>query len=1119
MNRNLAKVLIFVALLCLSPGLLIAQTTARISVQFENTTLKNVFKTIEKQSNCVISYGDDLLKGQPAVNLRMTDAPVTKVLDAALGSTKLTYRVVSDKNIIIVERQNGSAPANGSTINVRGNVTDRSGDPLIGASVMVKGQKIGANTDADGNFTLGNVPAGATLVVSYVGCKPVEIKAHDTQALAAIALDSDVETMDEVVVVGYASQQKSKTTGSIAHIKAGDIADIPVASFDQAIAGKMPGVQVMQQSGSPGNSASIKIRGASSITAGTEPLYVIDGFPTTSSDMSNLNPDDIASIDVLKDASSAAIYGSRGANGVIIVTTKKGSAGRPKVSARAYYGIQQVAKKIDLMDAYEFANFVATARNNYHLSLKPTNQITDDNSKRDKKARIPDYLQPYLDGEQGLVNTDWQDAIFRTAPIQQYTIGVSGANERVSYYTSIDYLDQQGIIQNSDFKRFGGRSNLNVKFNDRVSFDFNIAPSYAVKNKVSEANHKNDGVVLMTLLANPAAMAYNEDGSIAYGDIIAKGLAWGQAAVESPLATAVAIKDRMEVFNLLNTINLNVNIIKGLDYKSHLGLSYNKIDENYFRPSVLGGYNKAAPSKATGKYWGYTTTNWVWENTVSYNFDLGANSFNLLAGISAQRESMERVEMVASDFPNDNITSLNAGTVNSGLTSNSAWSMLSYFARANYAYADKYLLSVSLRRDGSSRFGQNNKYGTFPAVSLGWRMIEEAWMKQQNLFSDFKWKVSYGSTGNFQIPNYSAYALLNTGNYIQGGTLVNGLYPSTAPNPAIGWEKANQWNYGVDLGFLNNRLRLYADYYSSVTKGLLLDVPVPGHTGFTTSLQNIGQVSSHGFEIALNANVGNRQFSWEPAVNFSLNRSTVDRLGPDQDQILSGVNMTKIGGEVGAYYVYNVLGVFKTKDELDSYPHHKNAKVGSYKYEDINGDGVIDDNDRKIMGSYNPDFTMGFNNSFKYHNLDLAVMTQWVKGVEIFNQQNSFLLNEEGWGIGSKRLIGNWFSADNPDAKFAAPTASPTDKLYENSNLMIEDGSYFKISNITLGYTLPKALLRSLGIGSARFYCTAQNPFTFTRYSGYNPEVSSSKNPLCPGIDYGGYPVTKSYVIGVSATF
>lgn len=1112
---------LFMMLLSVIPLCAIAQKQT-VTLNLKNVPLKTVFASIQDQTDYTFSYGESLVNDVDDISLEVKDADISTTLSKLSRASDLDYKLVTDNIILVAANNRQGSPRNSDgsvkTFVVKGAVLDEAGDPIIGASIVPKGSTTGVITDYDGNFVINNIKQGEVLVVSYIGCIPQEITIKNNTPIT-VHMVSQSTNLDEVVVVGYGTQQKSRTTGSIAHLKADDISNIPVASFEQAIAGQLPGVQVMQQSGSPGKSATIKIRAASSITAGTEPLYVIDGFPTSSDDMTNLNPEDIATIDVLKDASSAAIYGSRGANGVIIITTKKGQEGKPKITARAYYGVQKVAKKVDLMDAYEFANFVATARNNYHLSLDPANQITDDNSKRVKKARIPDYLVPYLEGERGLTNTDWQDEIFRTAPMQQYTLGVSGATERVSYYVSLDYLDQDGIIESSSFKRFGGRSNLSVKVHDRVSVDFNIAPSYAVKNRVSENNHKNDGVVLMTMIAIPTALAHNEDGSVAYGDIIDKGLQWGTAAIESPLATAVAIKDKLNIFNLLSNINLNVNILDGFDFKSSLGLSYNKIDEDYFRPSTLGGYNQAAPSKATGKYWGYTTTNWVWENILTYHRTFGRNDLNLLAGISAQRETVKRVEMTASDYPNDNIPSLNAGIVNSGLTTDTAWSLLSYFFRVNYAYDNKYILAASIRRDGSSRFGKNNKYGTFPSISLGWRMIEENWMKNQSVFSDLKFKVSYGATGNFQISNYGAYSLIRTGNYIQNGSIANGLYPYSAPNPEIGWEKAFQWNYGVDMSFFHNRLSVYLDYYTSITDGLLLEVPVPAHTGFTTSLQNIGKVSSHGFEVTVNANVGTKNFSWSPALNFSLNRSTVKHLGPDQDQILSGVNLTRVGGEVGAYYVYNILGVFKDKEDLNSYPHQSTARVGSYKYEDVNGDGVIDDNDRKVMGSYHPDFMVGFNNSFRYRDFDLSFMMQWVSGVDIFNQQNSFLLNEEGWGIGSRRLIGNWFSPENPNAKYAEPSASPADKLYETSNYMIEDGSYLKISNITFGYSLPRKLLKRCGIENTRFYFTAHNPFTFTKYSGFNPEVSSSKDPLCPGIDYGGYPVTKSYVIGLSLTF
>lgn len=694
MHDKIIKVLLTLILCCgLSWQDISAQNDQKVSVSLKDTSLKQLFDVIERQTDYVFSYRDNLLKDYTKrVTLDMKDASVSSVLDEVLAGSGLHYRIISGNQILITDGQTDLN--NGARGTISGTVVDENGDPAIGATVRVKGSDNGISTDMDGNYTLNNVPSDATVMISFIGYDPQEFKASDRKALSLVRLKENVQLLDEVVVVGYGTQQKSRTTGSIAHLKADDISNIPVASFEQAIAGQLPGVQVMQQSGTPGKSATIKIRGASSITAGTEPLYVIDGFPTTSDDMSNLNPEDIASIDVLKDASSAAIYGSRGANGVIIVTTKKGVEGKPKVTARAYLGVQQVANKVDLMDAYEFADFVATARNNYHLSLNPSNKVTDDNSKRKSKARIPNYLKPYLNGESGLINTDWQDEIFRSALTQQYTLGVSGASERVAYYVSLDYLDQDGVIENTGFKRFSGRSNLGIKINRHVSVDFNVAPSYAVKDRVSEGNHKNDGVVLMTMIANPAARAYNDDGSIAFGDIISKGLAWGHAAIESPLATAKSIKDQLKIFNLLANLNLNVNIIKGLDFKTNFGLSYNKIDEDYFRPSTLGGYNKAAPSKASGKYWGYTTTNWVWESTLNYSAVFGDHDLGLLAGISAQHESMKKVEMAASEFPNDNITSLNAGIVNSGLTTDTAWSLFSYFLRLNYANTYSRHLSV-----------------------------------------------------------------------------------------------------------------------------------------------------------------------------------------------------------------------------------------------------------------------------------------------------------------------------------------------------------------------------------------------------------------------------------------
>lgn len=558
---------------------------------------------------------------------------------------------------------------------------------IIGASIAVQGTTLGTITNADGEYSLANVPENSQITISFIGYQSISLPAN-AKALGKIVMKEDNELLDEVVVVGYGTQSKARVTGSIASLKKEQIKDMPVTSFEQAIAGQMPGVQVMQQSGTPGSGSSIKVRGASSITAGTNPLIVIDGFPmTTSNTATLLNPEDIESIEVLKDASSAAIYGSRGANGVIVVTTKKGKEGKTNINAKAYFGVQKVSHKIEMMDAYEYANFMTTARNNYWVDLNPgVNKPTDDNNTRVKKARIPDYIVPYLNGETGLINTDWQDEIFQTAAMQQYDISVSGGNQKLSHYTSASFVSQDGIIKNSGFQRFSARSNIQAVINKRVTFDLSLAPSYSKTRQISEKNHKQDGLVLLTTIANPAARAYDEDGSIMYGNQIELGNAWGTSVIESPLAIAKSIKDNLHQFRMIGNANISVNILEGLNFKTHFGMEYSNQREDYFRPSYLGNYNTQAPTQATGKYWNAQTTNWVNENTLNYKKDFGKHHFDVLLGLSAQKQNYLVASMEAANYPNDNVTTLNAGIVNTGTTTESVWTLLSYFGRINYFF-------------------------------------------------------------------------------------------------------------------------------------------------------------------------------------------------------------------------------------------------------------------------------------------------------------------------------------------------------------------------------------------------------------------------------------------------
>ena len=1097
----------------------------KVTLQFRQVKLAKVFEAITQQTGLTVAYSRPIVNPDRVVSIEANKEELSNVLAQLLKGMNVAFEIGETK-IYLKEKTVSETPQKGERlITISGIIVDEKGEMIIGASIAVQGTTLGTITNADGEYSLANVPENSQITISFIGYQSISLPAN-AKALGKIVMKEDNELLDEVVVVGYGTQSKARVTGSIASLKKEQIKDMPVTSFEQAIAGQMPGVQVMQQSGTPGRGSSIKVRGASSITAGTNPLIVIDGFPmTTSNTATLLNPEDIESIEVLKDASSAAIYGSRGANGVIVVTTKKGKEGKTNINAKAYFGVQKVSHKIEMMDAYEYANFMTTARNNYWVDLNPgVNKPTDDNNTRVKKARIPDYIVPYLNGETGLINTDWQDEIFQTAAMQQYDISVSGGNQKLSHYTSASFVSQDGIIKNSGFQRFSARSNIQAVINKRVTFDLSLAPSYSKTRQISEKNHKQDGLVLLTTIANPAARAYDEDGSIMYGNQIELGNAWGTSVIESPLAIAKSIKDNLHQFRMIGNANISVNILEGLNFKTHFGMEYSNQREDYFRPSYLGNYNTQAPTQATGKYWNAQTTNWVNENTLNYKKDFGKHHFDVLLGLSAQKQNYLVASMEAANYPNDNVTTLNAGIVNTGTTTESVWTLLSYFGRINYFFQNKYLLNFSIRWDGSSRFGKNNKYGCFPAVSLGWRVKEENWLKNVDMLSDLKLRVSYGKTGNFQINDYGSYSLLQANNYILNGVLVNGLAPATSPNPNISWEKTDQWNAGFDIAFFSNQLSFSADFYHSVTDGLLLDVPVPAASGFTSSLQNIGKLQNRGFELSLKGDFDFSGFKWAPAFNFSLNRNEVKGLGPNQEQIIDGNHITMIGEPIGNFYGYRILGVYKSQEDLDKYPHLNTAKIGTYIYEDISGpngvpDGEITDADRTILGNYNPDYTIGFFNSFSYKNFDLSFMIQCVQGLEIFNSARSFLLNGEGWGNGAKDLYKNYFSETNPNGKYARPSVATADKLYEKSSYMVEDGSFIRFNNITLGYNFSKTFIAKVGLKGLRVYVTAQNPFTITKYSGYNPEVSTNSNALTPGIDYGAYPTNKSIAFGLNVNF
>jgi TonB-linked SusC/RagA family outer membrane protein len=1137
-----------------------AQDEPAVSLHLKNAPITKIFAAIEEQTDYTFTYSQKQLSELRIPRIRFKAEKLQNVLRYLESQVPLEFMILNKSIGVKVKpapakRSNstGDREANQTpvfNIPITGKVTDgATGEPLAGATVQVKGTSIGTTTDAAGNFSLSMPNDAKMLLISYLGYRTAEV-AVSNQTQLDIQMEKDATAIGEVVVVGYGTQSKAAVTGSVVQLKNRDIKDFPITSFEQGLAGQLPGVQVLQTTGTPGGGMSIRVRGIGSISANNDPLIVIDGFPVSNSyntsgvqgsrpsnatrretpqnPLSTINPNDIESVEVLKDAAAAAIYGSRGSNGVILITTKRGSKGKPQIDFNTYHGIQQVTQTYEMADAYEAAELSALAVNTTWVESGPNRSANDPNSARPSNLQIPPIFLPYLRKEPGLTNTDWQDAIFQEAPIQNYELSVRGGNDNVQYFVSGNYFDQEGIVIESGFKRYALRFNLESKLSDRVRLSVNFNPSFSDNDLVSAENpYFVDGIVNNAFMTFPVFPVYNEDGTLAVNKQNTLGLSTVPA--ENPVALAKLIEDRLEQFRTIGGAALEVDLLQGLKFKTYLGADINTFRRGYYRPSTIGNNGVPAPTIPTARSFTSRTLNWISENTLTYATTIANNhNLNLLAGYSVQRENINRNSLFATNFPNDLVTTLNGGQVTSGASNIEEWMLISYIGRLTYDYKNKYLLSASIRRDGSSRFGNNNKWGYFPSVSAGWRISEESFLQNSSWLSETKLRASYGQTGNFEIPNYGSISLLDPSNYpIGGNTNANGLATSNAPNPDLSWEKREMINVGLDLGLFNNKLNVTADYYVANTKDLLLNVPVPGLTGFSTALQNIGAVRNTGIELGLSTNLklGNA-INWNASANFSTNQNEVTALGQNGDPIIAnggvnGTHITRIGSPIGSYYGYKVLGTFNNQAELDAYPHFSSSRIGDFKFEDVNKDGKLDANDRTVLGDFFPDYTFGISNTFTFKGLDLSFFIQGVQGNEILHLSQRYL-TAFGFGNVTQDAYDNaWRSAENPgNGRIHRVVRTVTGSSNQVSTYMIEDGSYVRVRNITLGYSLPKNLVNKAKLENARIYFTTQNPFTFTKYPGYNPEVNQRpEDALTQGEDYGTYPLAKSFVLGLNLTF
>lgn len=1132
---KLTAVIFLISTFSLLAGGTYSQNT-RISLNLENVQIKDVLQKIESNTEYFFIYNNQFVDVDKAISITADNQKVIDVLNKLFIDQQVEFQV-TDRKIVI-------APSFFDNVQqqktVSGKVTDSSGASIPGVSVVVKGTTNGSITDGNGNFTISNIPENATLQFSFVGMKGQEVAIGNKTSINVV-MEEEAIGIEEVVAIGYGTMRKSDVTGSVASVNSSSIMDRPVVSAAQAIAGQISGVQIQQISGMPGaEGMAIRIRGTGSITQSNEPLYVVDGYPMEGSAFRLISPSNIESIEVLKDASSTAIYGSRGANGVVIITTKKGK-GKPSVTVNMYAGFQQPEKYFDMMNRDQFVEYFIDGRNQAWVDAgiingdpnKTPHSANDTNSRRklypnsSTLYNIPDgkdgYIYNFLDPNSvaQMPDNDWQKLLFRDAMMQNYEATFSGGNQNTQYLFSAGYLKQDGIVINSDFNRINLNASINSQINEKLKVGFNMNSYSSTGNEQVEGKYSP---IQIALQLPPIFPVKNGDGS--FGSMV-RNYDIFPGDVANPIGMAEQISTYRKRYGWLAILFADFEITKGLNYKVSLNGGIQDNNRNYYLPSYVDMDASRAPRIAEGTNEKETDKDWVVEQTLNYHKIFAEkHNFTALAGYTTQKHYYDRLYGAARGFPNDNIKTINAGAMYDLAGTESEYSMISYLARLNYSYDNKYLLTVSFRTDGSSRFGQENKWGSFPSFSAGWRVKQEEFMQGIETISDLKIRGSYGIAGNNRIGNYSAIGLLNIGYYPTGDALQNTVDPNTMSNDQLGWEKTEQLNLGFDLSLFNHRLRLEGDFYDSKSLELLLNVPVPSITGYPSQMQNVGKVQNKGMEFLLTTKNLVNQLKWSSNFNISFNKNEVLAVGPDERPIFasapnaSNAFITTIGSPIASFYGYVFEGVFMSQEELDKYPHLSQDKVGDGRYRDISGDGKMDANDMTILGDNQPAFTGGFNNNFEYKNFSLGVQFTGSYGAEVFSIYKRMIAVYHGDRNAMVEVLDRWKSSEDPgNGQIFRPTRTPSGWSRSPSSLWLTDGSYLRLRNVSLSYEFDSNRLNKISLQGLRIYVTGQNLYTWTKNPGYDPEASSEGSGLTKGGDYTGYPSARSFILGLNVTF
>lgn len=1028
---------------------------------------------------------------------------------------------------------------------VSGKVVDEKGTGLPGVSVVIKGTTQGTTTDATGTFRLSVPNSRSTLVFSFVGYGSKEVVVGNQPTLS-VTLTPDDQTLNEVVVVGYGSQLKKEITGAVQTVSAQEIKDLPVSQIGQKLQGRLAGVQINQTTGKPGQGINIRIRGQVSVSAGSDPLYVIDGFPISNgtgqlSPISQMNPDEIEDISILKDAASTSLYGSRAANGVVLITTRKGRAGQTNISFNTYVGMQKVPMKgrVKMLDAVQFAQF----KKDYY---------------EDQNQPVPDIFQnpSQYEGK----NNDWYDALLRTAPIQSYNLTVSSNRERSSTSLVAGYFNQQGVVLNNAYKRYSLRMNSTYNISDRVAVGFNAAPSYVFDNTPRTDGDRGTGILFNALHTWPVMPIYDANGELTKfnqfpgntGNIFAYPN-WVRAAQE--------LVNETKNTNLLANAYVQYRPINGLTLRSSINVEYLSSKFFFFNPSTATNFiNVPIPTTAVSIRQNTENVSWLNENLATYSKSFGDHNFELLAGFTNQKFRQEVTRIQGNTYADDRLPTIQGAVnidraaattpvgsnvdvpANTGNAINQ-WTLTSYLSRLTYNYKGKYLLTASIRSDGSSRFGANNQFGTFPSASVGWVISDEDFLKNYSQISFAKLRASYGIIGNNNIGNYTQYALVNnTVNAVFGNNVATGAVVTSLANPNLGWETTKQFDVGLDLGLFNDRIQFIYDFYTKRTTNLLYAVQIPQEAGFTNFNDNIGEIKFWGHEFSLTTKNTTGKLRWTTNANISFNRNQVVALAPGIDRVYGSFHITQVGKPFGQFYGLIKDGYYQSAEELKSSPIIPGrSAIGTIKMRDVNGDGVItyggDQDDRTIIGNPFPKFTYGITNNLNYGNFDFSIQGSgsygnqlWVRHLystanldAVFNMvegvKDRFRVKNNASGVATTVITpgAGQFGATNNGGNY---TGIERDW---NSTQFLADASFFTIKNITIGYTFG-AMAKFFK--SARLYGSVQQVYVFTKYwGGPNPETSAQGNGngdggnLSQGVDFSNYPVPRTYTVGINLNF